>query len=105
MPASALHRLGKIPTRWSRRASPPARETMPSKSAFGRGKTNRQCSFHELEFTMNHRHACLGLWATIAFGFIGIGEPSAVAQGKAGAKLKFEIYKDKASEFRWRLVG
>ena len=54
---------------------------------------------------MNHRHACLGLWATIAFGFIGIGEPSAVAQGKAGAKLKFEIYKDKASEFRWRLVG
>lgn len=50
------------------------------------------------------RVLCVG---ALAFGFIGLASPGAGQdkkdKDKDAGKLKFEWYKDKAGEFRWRL--
>ena len=54
---------------------------------------------------MNELRRFMGLMALIGLALVAVGERTADAGGKAGGKLKFEIYQDKASEFRWRLLG
>ena len=54
---------------------------------------------------MKWRHACVAWVVLMGMALCLSDKQSAQAQGKAAGKLKFEIYKDKAEEFRWRLVG
>jgi uncharacterized protein YegP (UPF0339 family) len=52
---------------------------------------------------MSQCRACMGLIVWVGVVSCVSLSQFAAAQDKASGKLKFEIYKDKADEFRWRL--
>jgi uncharacterized protein YegP (UPF0339 family) len=45
----------------------------------------------------------IGCAAVLAVGFLGLSSASAGQKEKDESRMKFEWYKDKAGEFRWRL--